>query len=100
MAHKYKVGQVVRPINNNEAVGVIVQQIVLGMIINCENSYDPVDMVPYAPHNYEHMISEEEYNEPCYRIVWTHCYGDTFPHATPTVKYNDSLAEKYLVPLY
>lgn len=101
MAHKYKVGQVVRPINNKEAVGVIVQLITQGMVMMCENSYDPADAIPYLPHNYmDKTFTEEDHNEPYYRIVWTHCYGDRFSHATPTVMYNGSEAEKYLVPLY
>ena len=98
MKHSYKVGQVVSHVEHPELVGVIVQLIVLGFIVggSCDNEQS--DTCP--PYEHDDDITEQEYNDPWYRIVWINEHNDSdHMFETPTTKYNGQESEGQLVPI-
>lgn len=95
MKHSYKVGQVVSHVEHLELVGVIVQQIVLGMV-----EVEQSDVCP--PYEQCDDMTEQEFNDPWYRIVWINdedSIGVEYIFETPTTKYNGQESEGQLVPI-
>ena len=104
MKHSYKIGQIVSHREYPNTRGIIVQQIVLRFMVGgCINGNELSDTCP--PYEQDDDCTEQEYNDPWYRIVWITDEDDVmidtkviYRFETPTTKYNGQESEGQLVP--